>query len=159
MTTPRILFAAATLALLSTAALAVPPTADQVAVPQQAESGHHAAKMLALFQSPELRAAFKIHIRQATRGMSKADKKAYRKHELQKVRSMTDAEKAEWRKQLQAEWNALPETKREKIAQRMADHQANPHPHRHQGQQQNVQPDYPAGDKDMESQQDEAAPQ
>lgn len=159
MKTPRLLLAAAAVALLSTAALAVPPTADQVTVSGPSERSHHTAKLMALLPTPELRAAYKMHMHQATKGMAKADKKAYRKHEMQRIRAMNDAEKATWRKQIMAEFNSLPQAKREKVVQRMADREANPHQHQHRHKAQSA---YPAGDDgmdDMTAPRDQATPQ
>ena len=53
MKSPRILLAAAAVALLSTAALAQAPSADQVSVPPQAAGKMHHGRMAALFNSPD----------------------------------------------------------------------------------------------------------
>jgi hypothetical protein len=120
----RILMAAVAAAMLSTAAFAVPPSADQVSVPAGATSGHREGKMNALFASPEERMMFKAQMRQATQGMSRQDKKAWHKQQFQKIRAMNDSEKASWRQGLDAQWSALPVDRRTKLEAHMQRHEA-----------------------------------
>lgn len=129
MKSPRILMAAVAASLLSTAALAAPPSAAQVSVPQSAETRHH-DKMKALFDSQDEFLMFRMQIHQATHGMARDQKKAYRKAEMQKVRSMNPADRGAYLHGLQAKWNALPESQRERMARKMEDHAA-----RHQSRQ------------------------
>jgi hypothetical protein len=56
--------------------------------------------------------------------MSKDQKKAYRKQQVQQVKVMNDQQKAQWRQNLQAQWNALPDGKKNRIEQKMARHEA-----------------------------------
>ena len=118
----RIFLAAAAAAMLSTAVLAVPPSAAQVSVPQGAEMSKHEGKMRALFSSNEEFAMFRMQIREATHGMDKAHKKAYRRAQFQKIRAMNDSERASWRHGLDAQWAALPADRRTKMAKRMERH-------------------------------------
>lgn len=126
MKSPRFLLAALAAALISTAVTAAaPPTAAQVAVPPGAGgSGSGHARMQALFDNQEQFWMFKIQMRQATRGMSKDQKKAYRKQQVQQVKIMNDQQKVQWRQSLQAQWNALPDGQKNRIAQRAAAHDA-----------------------------------
>ena len=124
MTASRLLAAAFAATLASTAALAAPPTADQVTVPRNAENAQRHGKMMALFSSPEEFAMFKMELRKATHGMDHAQKKAYRRDQIRKIRAMTEKEKAVWRKDLDAKWAALPSAKRERIAQKMQSRRA-----------------------------------
>jgi hypothetical protein len=123
MKAPRIFLAAAAVAMLSTAAYASPPSADQVSVPPGAEMGHHGNKMKALFSSPEELMMFRMQMRQATGGMTHAQKKAWRKDQSQKIRAMNDSEKAAWRQSLDAQWNALPAERRNRMEARMQRHE------------------------------------
>jgi len=126
MKSPRFLLAALAAGFLSTAvATAAPPTAAQVAVPPGAGgagSGH--ARLQALFDNQEQFLMFKMQMHQATKGMSKDQKKAYRKQQVQQVKVMNDQQKAQWRQNLQAQWNALPDAKKTRIEQKMARHEA-----------------------------------
>jgi len=131
MNAPRMIMAAVAATLLSTAALAAPPSAAQVAVPQS-EARHH-DKMKALFDSPDEFMMFRLELHQATHGMERAQKKAYRKAEMQKIRAMNPADRGAYLQGLQAKWNALPAAKRERIAQRIESHGARHHA-RHGGQ-------------------------
>jgi hypothetical protein len=123
MKAPRIFLAAAAVAMLSTAATATPPSADQVSVPQGAQMGYHSNKMKALFASPEELMVFRMQARQATRGMTQAQKKAWRKTESQKIRAMNDSQKASWRQSLDAQWNALPAARRSRMEAKMQRHE------------------------------------
>jgi hypothetical protein len=135
--------AAVAAALLSSATVfAAPPTADQVSVPQGYE-GHHDGRMNALFSSPEERMMFKAQIHQATRGMSRDQKKAYRKQQIQQIKAMNDAQKEQWRQDLQAKWNAMPAAQQTLLAQKMERHAE-----RHQQRAQN-QGQYENGQQDM----------
>lgn len=131
MNTPRILLAAVAATLLSTAAFAAPPSAAQVSVPQS-ETGRH-DKMKALFESQDEFLMFRMQIHQAMHGMPRDQRKAYRKAEMQKVRAMNPAERGAYLHGLQAKWNALPESQRERMARKMEDHAAR-HQSRHDGQ-------------------------
>ncbi len=123
MKSSRFLLAAVAAGILSTtlAAAAAPPSADQVAVPSGATGpGYGQAKLQALFDSQEEFMMFKVQMHHATKGMSKDQKKAYRKQQMQQVRVMTDTQRAQWRQGLQAQWNALPDAQKNRIAQKMA---------------------------------------
>jgi hypothetical protein len=78
--------------------------------------------------------------------MSRAERKSYRKQEMQKIRMMTDAQKASWRQQLEAEWNALPAEKRDRMLAKLEARMSNPRAHRHH---RDAQPDAGSGDEDM----------
>jgi hypothetical protein len=133
MKSPRIFLAAVAATLLSTAAaVAVPPSADQVTV-SGGHQGRYEGKMNALFSSPEERMMFKAQMHQATRGMSREQKKAYRKQQMQQIRTMNDSDKAAWRQSLQAKWDAMPVERRNQMAQKMERH-AEKHQMRGQGQ-------------------------
>jgi hypothetical protein len=118
----RFLLAAVAAGFLSTAfaATAAPPGADQVTVPPGAGGAGGHAKLQALFDNPQEFMMFRLQMHQATKGMSKDQKKAYRKQQMQQVKVMTDAQKAQWRQGLQAQWNALPDSQKTRISQRMA---------------------------------------
>jgi hypothetical protein len=135
---PRFLLSALAAGLISAAgAAAAPPTADQVAVPSGAGghgSGH--ARLQALFDNQEQFLMFKIQMRQATKGMPRDQRKAYRKQQVRQVKIMNDQQKAQWRQNLQAQWNALPDARKNRIAQRSAAHDAR----RQQGKQQSGPP-------------------
>jgi hypothetical protein len=127
MKSSRFLLAAIAAGFLSTAlaATAAPPTADQVAVPPgTGGTGYGHAKLQALFDSQEEFLMFRIQMHQATKGMSKDQKKAYRKQQVQQVRVMTEAQRAQWRQGLQAQWNALPDAQKNRMAQKMASKEA-----------------------------------
>lgn len=136
MKSPRILMAAVAATLLSTAAFAAPPSAAQVSVPQSAEAHHRDNKMKALFESQDEFLMFRMQLHQATHGMPRDQKKAYRKAEMQKIRGMNPAERGAYLHGLQAKWNALPESKRERLARKMEDHAAH-----HQGRHNRGQDD------------------
>jgi len=119
MRTTRILLAAITATMLSSAAFAVAPSASQVTVPAGTEMSHREAKMMALFGSQEERMMFKMQMREATHGMDRKAKKAYRHQEMKRIRAMNDSEKAAWRHGLEAKWSALPADKRERMAAKM----------------------------------------
>jgi hypothetical protein len=118
--------------LFSTASFAAAPTANQVSVPQQAET-RHSAKMQALFNSPDQYLMFRLEMHNAMRGMPHDQKRAYRKSEFQKMKAMTGAQRDAYLQDLQAKWNALPAERKAHVEQRMeasaARHQA-----RHGGQ-------------------------
>jgi hypothetical protein len=142
MTSSKLFLAATITALLSTAAIAGPPSADSVSVSQsQAGHGGH-GKLQALFDNQEQFTMFRLQFHQAVKGMPKDQKKAYRKAQMKQIRSMTDAQRAGWRHDLQAKWNALPEAKKEKIAQKMANHAAK---HQSRGSRQGGQDDQDMG--------------
>jgi hypothetical protein len=122
MNPTRFLMAAAAATFLSTAALAAPPSAAQVSVPDT--QGRHHDKMKALFNSQDEFLMFRMQLRQATHGMARDQKKAYRKAEIQKIRAMNPAERGAYFHSLQAKWNALPGSERERMARRMEDHAA-----------------------------------
>jgi len=135
MKSPRFLLAALAAAFISTAVAAeAQPTAAQVAVPPGAGgagTGH--ARLRALFDSPEQLMMFQVQMHQATKGMSRDQRKAYRKQQVQQVRVMTQAQRQQWRQNLQSQWNALPEAQKNRIAQRKAAHQARHQQARQQG--------------------------
>jgi len=135
MKSPRFLLAALAAGFLSTAiADAAPPTAAQVAVPSGAVgSGARHARLQALFNNQEQFLMFKMQMHQATKGMSKDQKKAYRKQQVQQIKVMNDQQKAQWRQNLQAQWNALPDGKKNRIEQKMARHEARHQQARQQG--------------------------
>jgi DNA primase len=127
MKSPRILLAALAAAFLSTAigASAQAPTANQVTVPPGsggAGGGH--AKLQALFDNQQEFLMFRMQMHQATKGMSKDQKKAYRKQQIQQIKVMNDGQKAQWRQGLQAQWNALPDTQKNRIEQKLAAREA-----------------------------------
>ncbi len=126
MKSPRILLAAMAACLLSTAtvALAAPPTSDQVNVPPGAGGMGGHTKLQALFDNPEQLMMFRVQQHQATKGMTRDQKKAYHKQQIQQVKIMNDAQKAQWRQNLQAQWNALPDAQKNRIAQRVASKEA-----------------------------------
>lgn len=133
MKSSRIFLAAIAATLLSgAAAMAVPPTADQVTV-AGGHQGRYQAKMNALFATPEQRMMFKAEMHQATRGMSREQKRAYRKQQMQQIRAMNDSDKAAWRQSLQAKWEAMPVDQRTRLAQKIERH-AERHQQRAQGQ-------------------------
>jgi hypothetical protein len=138
-TTPRLILAAFAATLLSTAglataALAVPPSANQVSVPQSEGQGRHHNKLMQMFESQDEFIMFRKQIREATHGMAKDQKKAYRKGEIQKLRAMNASERGAYLHGLQAKWNALPESQRERMVQHMQNHGDHQHKHRHGGQ-------------------------
>ncbi len=135
MSKSRFFLAALAAALLSTAAMAAPPTADQVSVPQT-DRVHH-GKFQAMFDSPNEFMMFRLQMHQATKDMTRDQKRAYRKEQIQKIRAMTDAQKASWRRDLEAQWNALPNARKARLAQRM-DTQAQRHQSAGQGPQQDM---------------------
>ena len=147
MKSPRLILAAVAVALLSTAALAVPPSADQVTVPPQAEA--HGQKMQRLFDTPEEFMMFRLDIHQATRGMDKPHKHAYRKAQFQKLKGMTTEQRQAYFQDLENRWNALPDARKAKIQQRMAAFEAKRQNgyRRHHGQA------YPQSGPDQGSQQ------
>jgi hypothetical protein len=127
MRSSRFLMAALTAGLLSSAALAAPPTADQVSVPQGADAGqghHRGGRIKALFQSPEEFLMFRMQMREAMRGMPRDQRKAYKKSEFQKIRAMNDREKASWRKDLDAKWAALPPDRQQRLEEKAQRHAA-----------------------------------
>ncbi|HWA89268.1 MAG TPA: hypothetical protein VG889_04490 [Rhizomicrobium sp.] len=132
MTTPRLILAAVAASFLSTAAFAAPPSADQVTVPQS--EMRHNNKLKALFDNQDQFMMFRMEMRQATHGMARDRKKAYRKAEVQKLRVMNASERSAYFHGLQAKWNALPESRRERMVQRMENHAAR-HQERHGGGQ------------------------
>ena len=146
MRTTRILMAGVAAALLSTAAFAVPPSADQVSVPAGAQSGQHMGKMKALFSSPEEFMMFRVQMRQATHGMTHEQKRAWRKEQFQKIRAMNDSQKASWRKDLDAQWAALPAEKQQRLEAKMQKHEERHEAHmdrkyqQQSGQNMNQQP-------------------
>lgn len=140
----RIFLAAAAAAMLSTSAsLATPPSASQVSVPQSAEISRREAKMQALFSSPEEMMMFRMQMREATKGMDRAHKKAYRHQEMKRIRAMNDSEKASFRRDLDSRWSALPADRRTRMAQKMERHEAKREAHaeqRHGNQNMNQAP-------------------
>jgi hypothetical protein len=141
MRTTRILMAAIAAAMLSTAAFAVPPSADQVSVPAGATSGRHEGKMKELFSTPEEFMMFKAQMREATKGMARKDKKVWRKTQFQKVRAMNDSEKNAWRKGLDAQWAALPVDRRSKMEAHMQRHEEKHAAHIHHNGKNGAQQD------------------
>lgn len=127
----RMIMAAVAATLLSTAAIAAPPSAAQVSVPQS--EMRHQSRMMALFDSPDEFMMFRMEMHQATHGMAREQRKAYRKAEIQRIRAMNPADRGAYLHGLQAKWNALPPAKRERIAQRIESHGAR-HQARHGGQ-------------------------
>ncbi len=121
MKSPRFLLAAMAAGFLTaaTVAFAAPPTADQVSVPPGAASKGH-AKLQALFDNPEEFMMFRYQLHQAMKCMPRDQRKAYRKQHIQQLRSMTQAQQAQWRQGLQAQWNALPDKQKNRIAQKIA---------------------------------------
>ena len=156
MKSPRFLLAALAAGLISTAvAAAAPPTADQVAVPPGAGgagTGH--ARLQALFDNPEQFMMFKVQMHQATKGMSKDQRKAYRKQQVQQLKVMNDQQRAQWRQNLQAQWNALPDAQKNRIAQRASAHDA-----RHQQARQQGGPPHGQGYMDPNSGPADGSPQ
>jgi isopentenyl diphosphate isomerase/L-lactate dehydrogenase-like FMN-dependent dehydrogenase len=134
MKSPRFLLAAMAAGLLSTAtvASAQPPSADQVSVPPGAMSTGH-GKLQAMFDNPEEFMMFQVQVHQATKGMSRDQRKAYRKQQIQQLRVMTQAQQTQWRQGLQAQWNALPDAQKNRIAQKVAARDARHQPSGPQG--------------------------
>ncbi|HVU19959.1 MAG TPA: hypothetical protein VHE09_04450 [Rhizomicrobium sp.] len=126
MRTSRLLMAALTAGLLSSAALAAPPSAADVTVPHGTDmgQGHRQGRLKALFQSPEEFMMFRVQMREAMRGMPRDQRKAYKKSEFQRIRAMNDAEKASWRKDLDAKWAALPQERQQRMEAKLQRHEA-----------------------------------
>jgi hypothetical protein len=122
----RFFLAAMAAGLLSTAsvAFAQPPTADQVTVPPGDATSLRHSKMEAMFDNPEEFMMFQMQMHQATKGMSRDQRKAYRKQQIQQLRVMSQAQQQQWRQNLQSQWNALPDAKKNRIAQKMAAREA-----------------------------------
>ena len=130
----RFLMAAVAASLLSTAAFAAPPNASQVTVPPGTQSGQYQGKMKALFSSPEEFMMFRVQLREATRGMTRDQKRAYRHDQFHKIRAMTDSEKASWRRGLDAQWAALPPTRQQRMEARLQRHEERHEAHMNGGQ-------------------------
>src|SRR6185437_16231836 len=156
MKSARFLLAALVAGLISTAVAAVAqPTASQVTVPPGAGgAGNGHARLQALFDNPEQFMMFKVQMHQATKGMSKDQRKAYRKQQVQQLKVMNDQQKAQWRQTLQAQWNALPDAQKNRIAQRAAAHNA-----RHQQARQQSGPPHGQGYMDPNSGPSDGSPQ
>ncbi|MBV9991822.1 MAG: hypothetical protein JOZ72_11060 [Alphaproteobacteria bacterium] len=129
MNTPRMLMAAVAATLISTASFATPPSADQVSVPQGQTMSRHQARMQQLFQSPDQFMMFRMEMKEATRGMSRDQKRSWRRAELQKVKAMNAKERDSWLHGLQAKWDALPNARKERMEARLENKQ-----YRHHGQ-------------------------
>jgi len=134
MTTPRLILAAVAATLLSTASFATPPSADQVSVPQGETMSRHHARMMAMFDSPNQFMMFRMELHDATRGMSRDQKRAYRRAQIQKIRSMNEKEHAAWAHDLEAKWDALPAGRKEHMEARMENKQYGHRGHRWNGQ-------------------------
>ena len=129
MNTPRMLMAAVAATLISTASLAAPPSADQVSVPQGQSMSRHQARMQQLFDSSDEFMMFRMEMKEATRGMSRDQKRSYRHAQMQKVKAMSQKDRASWLNGLQAKWNALPDARKERTEARLENKQ-----YRHHGQ-------------------------
>src|SRR5262249_20577657 len=80
MKSSRFLLAAVAAGFLSTAlAATAQPTANQVTVPPGGGGGGGHAKLQALFDNEQEFLMFRMQMRQATKGMSKDQRKAYRR--------------------------------------------------------------------------------
>jgi hypothetical protein len=121
MKTSQIFMAAIAATLLSTAAMASPPPAQDVTVPQGAMDKPERAH--ALFGSPEARMMFKMQMHEATRGMTHEQKKAYQKDQKQKIKAMTGPEKEAWRRDLETKWAALDPNTKARISEKMEKHE------------------------------------
>ena len=156
MKSPRFFLAALAAGLISTAvAAAAPPTADQVAVPPGAGvAGPGHARLRALFDNQEQFMMFQVQMHQATKGMPRDQRKAYRKQQIQQLKVMNDQQRAQWRQNLQAQWNALPDAQKNRIAQRAATHAE-----RHQQARQQSGPPHGQGYMDPNSGPSDGSPQ
>lgn len=133
MNTPRMLMAAIAATLISTTSFAAPPSADQVSVPQGQSQGQpmsrHQARMQQMFQSPDQFMMFRMEMKEATRGMSRDQKRSYRHAQMQKVKAMSGKDRASWLHGLQAKWDALPDARKQRMEARLENKQ-----YRHHGQ-------------------------
>ena len=76
------------------------------------------------FFTPEQRVMFMLGARDQTQGMTHDQRHAFRHDQIAKVKAMSDAERTKLRADLQAQWDALPQARKDRIEQRIAERQS-----------------------------------
>ena len=71
--------------------------------------------------TPEQEAMWRSRYRDQSKSLGPDEKKAFNKGQRQKLKQMTAADLAKTRTALQAEWDALPVSRKEKIRQKVAE--------------------------------------
>ena len=72
------------------------------------------------FLTPEQRAIWMQQAHDSTQSMSDDALKAWRRDQFRKLAAMSDADKAKFKADLQAKWDALPQTQKDQIEQHIA---------------------------------------
>jgi hypothetical protein len=72
------------------------------------------------FLTSEQRAIWMQQARDKTQSMSDDEIKVWRRDQFAKLAAMSDADKAKFKAGLQAQWDALPQTQKDQIEQRIA---------------------------------------
>jgi len=114
----------ASLLLAGAPALAATPAALQAeqspTMPgADAPMGRHGGKLAGFF-TPEQRAMFLLQSRDQLKDMTKDQRHAWRQDQIQKVVAMSDSERSKFKADLQARWDALPQSQKDRIQQRLA---------------------------------------
>ena len=127
----KLLFLAAGLAAIPLTSMAAAPGAIQAAQSptMPGPDGGFARQgggKLAVFLTPEQRAAFMLKAREETRDMSRDQRRAWRKDQVQKLVNMPDADRQKLKADLQARWDALPADRKARLEQRLAERSGPP---------------------------------
>jgi hypothetical protein len=125
------LLVAASLAVLPLPLLAATPGAVQA---QQAPAmpgpgggfARHGGGPMAGFLTPEQRAAFMLKARDETHDMTRDQRRAWRQDQMKKIQAMSDSERQAFKADLQARWDALPQDRKDRIEQRLAQRKGPP---------------------------------
>jgi hypothetical protein len=125
------LIVAASLAVLPLPLLAATPGAVQAEqAPAMPGPGggfaRHGGGPLAGFLTPEQRVAFMLQARDETRDMNRDQRHAWRQGQMQKIQAMSDSEKQKFKADLQARWDGLPQDRKDRIEQRLAERKGPP---------------------------------
>ena len=122
MSLSRLLFATATVALLSTPVFAETPAEAATHMPPPADTGmgRGGHGMMRGMFTPEERMMMFVDGFKATAGMTDDQKKAYRDQRRAKIMTMSDADRAKMKADLDARWAALPADQKASITAKMA---------------------------------------
>ena len=123
MSFSRIVFAAATAALLATSATAESPAEAATHMPPPLDGGmgmggHGGGMGLRKILTDDERMMFMVDMHKAVAGMTDEQKQAYREQQRARFMAMSPADRAAFKADLDTRWAALPADRKAMIAER-----------------------------------------
>lgn len=108
---------------------ATPPALQALQAPPPSERGPGRGGKLAAMLTPEQRAMFMAEARDQVKDMTPDQRRAWRKDQIQKFIAMSPADRQAFQAGLQARWDALPQARKDRIEQRLAQRDTPPPAH------------------------------